>query len=411
MSFGIRLAGALWVYYGLTLGMKAGAWGFFAPAIKTDIGLSTGDIGLVAGVVFGSTALFVPVAGFFIARFGTRKSMYLGLALGVFGILLTAAGTALWHFILGGVLLAASTSFGGVVPIQTLVTHWFKRLRSRVMAVVFTATPLWGAMSFQLYAFLLQYMTWRAAVAWITLIFPLGLLLVVFFFRDRPQEIGQEADGLPMGTTNAETAKAQHDELDPAVLRKAFLSPMFAFITLSVAISTLPYLFFTTYGRILLESLHLSTDVAVNALSLITLATAIGRLGVAVADFVEPVYLIVLTMIANILGLLILWFMPTPLMVTASSLLLGIGFGLGFLLAPILLGRYFHERLFTTLEGVRMSLVVGFNAVMTPLIGYMVDASGSFITSIILMVVVQTVALVGTVGFITQRRLTGGRLS
>jgi cyanate permease len=58
-----------------------------------------------------------------------------------------------------------------------------------------------------------------------------------------------------------------------------------------------------------------------------------------------------------------------------------------------------------------MSLVDGFNAVMTPLIGYMVDASGSFITSIILMVAVQAVALVGTVGFITQRRLTGGRLS
>ncbi len=411
MKFGLRLAGALWVYYGLTLGMKAGAWGFFAPELQRDLGLTAGDIGLVAGVVFGGTALFVPIAGFFIARFGTRKSMCLGLALGVFGILLTAAGTTLWHFIVGGILLAASTSFGGVVPIQTLVTHWFKRLRSRVMAVVFTATPLWGAMSFQLYAFLLQHMSWRAAVAWITLIFPLGLLLVVFFFRDRPQEIGEEADGLPMGTTAAETAKIQRDELDPAVLRKAFLSPLFAFITLSVAISTLPYLFFTTYGRILLESLQLPTDVAVNALSLITLATVIGRLGVAVADFVEPAILIILTMIANIIGLLILWFAPTPLLVHASSLLLGIGFGLGFLLAPILLGRYFHERLFTTLEGVRMSLVVGFNAIMTPLIGYMVDASGSFRTSIILMVVVQTVALVGTTGFIVRRRLIAARLS
>ena len=115
-------------------------------------------------MVFAGTAVFVPVAGFFIARYGTRRSMYLGLGLGVFGIALTAVGTTLWHFIAGGIFLAASTSFGGVVPIQTLVTHWFKKLRSRVMAVVFTATPIWGALSFQIYHFLLQYMSWRAAV-------------------------------------------------------------------------------------------------------------------------------------------------------------------------------------------------------------------------------------------------------
>ena len=106
MNFGFRLAAALWVYYGLTLGMKAGAWGFFAPEIRKDLGFTAADIGFVAGVVFGGTALFVPIAGFFIARYGTRKSMCLGLALGVFGILLTAAGTTLWHFVAGGILLA-----------------------------------------------------------------------------------------------------------------------------------------------------------------------------------------------------------------------------------------------------------------------------------------------------------------
>jgi MFS family permease len=311
----------------------------------------------------------------------------------------------------GAVLLAASTSFGGILPIQTLVTHWFKRLRSRVMAVVFTATPIWGAMSFQIYAWLTHYMSWRGAVAWLIMIFPLGLLLVLAFFRNRPEDVGEAVDSKYADPQKPAGPSPVPAPVDARILREAFLSPMFAFIALSVTISTLPYLFFTTYGRLLVESLNLGTDVAVNALSLVTLATLFGRLTVSVADFIEPVHLIAFTMISNIVGLMLVLIVPTAVSVNIASVLLGIGFGLGFLLSPILIARYFDEALFTRLESVRVALVVGFNAIVTPAIGYMVDASGSFVTSVILMIVVQAVSLAGVLGFLVKRHFLKPRLA
>jgi MFS family permease len=401
MSFGLRLAGALWVFYGLTLGMKAGAWGFFAPEIQKELGLSAADIGLVAGVVFGGTAVFMPIAGLFIARFGARRSIFVGLGLGVLGLLGTSQSDRVWQFVIGGVLLAASTSFGGILPIQTLVTHWFKRLRSRVMAVVFTATPIWGAMSFQLYALLLTAMTWRVAIAWLAVIFPLGLLLTLAFIRNRPADAGEGIDGDPLGTaTTVPTPRVPWREL-----RAALMSPMFAFITLSVTIATLPYLFFTTYGRMLIESFGLPTDVAVGALSLITLATLIGRLSVSAADFVEPVFLILVTLVSNIVGIGLILLAPTPLLVNAASVLIGISFGLGFLLSPILIARYFGEEMFTAVESVRVALVVGFNAGVTPLVGYVVDVSGSFVTAMVGILAVQGLSLAGVAAVLVSRRV------
>jgi MFS family permease len=350
----------------------------------------------------------MPLGGLFIARYGSRKSIFIGLGLGVLGLLITSQGRSMSAFIAGAVLLAASTSFGGIIPLQTLVTHWFKRRRARVMAVVFTATPIWGALSYKIYAWLLEYMSWRGAIAWLTVIFPLGLALTLIFIRNRPEDVGEAMDGEPLRPESAipqNLPPPSTGAIDTVELRRSLFSGTFAFVASSVAISTLPYLFFTTYGRLLLESLQLPTSVAVGALSLITLATLIGRLSISIADFVEPVLLIVVTMIFNIIGMGLILLFPTALLVNLAALLLGISFGLGFLLSPILISRFFGERLFTPLESTRVALVVGFNALVTPLVGYLVDVTGSFVVSMELIMAIQVLSLLGVIGFLIKRRI------
>lgn len=420
MYYGFKLAGVLWVYYGLTLGMKAGAWGFFAPEISADVGLSATEIGLVAGIVFAGTAIFTPVAGFYISKYGCKRSMVIGLVLGAFGLALTSVSTSFYQFALGGALLAASTSFSGVVPLQTLTTMWFERYRSRAMAIIFTATPLWGALAYPMYDYMLNFMTWRGAVGFLTLIFPIGLVLVLGFVKNSPSEIGQPVDGLSPDTTAQSDVAGESSEQKTSAkqavdsrwtTKSALLSPLFMFITLSVVVCTLPYLFFITYGRLLLESVNVSTDIAVAALASLTLATLLGRISASLADFFDARNLVLAALVSNLIGMLIVVNSQAEFLVYLSVFLMGASFGLSFLIAPILLARYFGKTVFAAVEGVRMSIVVGLNAILTPVFGYMIDLSGSYLLPFNFILAVNGIAMFGLVAQMLHSRFISNRMS
>ena len=390
-------------YYGLTLGLKFGAWGFFAPEISREVGFSPTEIGLVAGILAGGTAVFTPMAGLFISKYGCKRSMILGLALGAVGMLATSVSTDLMGFSIGAVLLAASTSFSGVVPLQTLTTLWFDKYRSRAMAVIFTGTPIWGALSYPMYDLMLNFGTWRMALVVLTLIFPIGLALVLLFVKDSPEQIGQPVDGINAKTLDAVKLNSR-TEPKPAdsesgaadwTVKSVLLSPLFALITLAVVICTLPYLFFVTFGRLFLESVNVSTTIAVAALAGLTLATLAGRLLASLADFVDARYLVLAALICNLVGTSTVLVSQSELLVYLSVFLIGLSFGLSFLIAPILLARVFGKTVFAPIEGVRMAIVVGLNAGLTPLFGYLVDLSGSYLLPLQIILVVNAMTAIG----------------
>lgn len=403
MYYGFKLAGVLWAYYGLTLGMKFGAWGFFAPEISRDVGFSTTEIGLVAGILAAGTAVFTPIAGLFISRYGCKKSMILGLALGAAGMLATSIGTDFLGFAIGAVLLAASTSFSGVVPIQTLTTFWFDKYRSRAMAVILTGTPIWGALSYPLYDYMLTLGTWRMALVVLTVIFPIGLALVLLFVKDSPDEISQPIDGINVGTENAANSRPGPEPIRAVsasgafdwTIKTAIFSPQFVLITLSVAICTLPYLYFVTYGRLLLESVNISTGVAVAALAGLTLATLAGRLTASLADFVDARFLVLGALLCNLAGIVIILNSQTQLLVYFCVFLIGLSFGLSFVIAPILLAKAFGKAVFAPIEGARMAIVVGLNAGLIPLFGYLIEISGSYLLPLQIIITVNGVTVVG----------------
>lgn len=408
MFYGFKLAAVLWAYYGLTLGMKAGAWGYFAPEISEDLSLSATEIGSVAGIVFAGTAVFMPIAGFYIQRFGCRASMVLGVFIGAAGLLVTAYSNFFWQFAVGGVLLAASTSFSGIVPIQTLTTMWFDKYRARAMALIFTGTPVWGAASYPTYDYLLTFLTWRESIAVLTVIFPIGLLLILAFVRNAPADMGLAVDGLGRnGEDNsekpAEQAAAPISE-SAWTTRTALMSPLFAAITLAVVICTLPYLYLVTFGRFTLEAQGVQTGVVVAALASLTFATLFGRLLASLADFLDARLLVLGALVCNVVGIAIIYTVTEPILIYASVFLMGLSFGLSFLLAPILLARYFGRSVFSVVEGVRVALVVGINAGLTPLFGYVVDVSGSYLLPLAVMLGINIISILFMLPMVLQRR-------
>ena len=178
-------------------------------------------------------------------------------------------------------------------------------------------------------------------------------------------------------------------------MKTALLSPQFALITLSVVVCTLPYLFFVTYGRLLLESVNVSTGVAVAALAGLSLATLAGRLSASLADFVDARVLVMGALMSNLTGMAAILTSQTDLVVYAAVFLMGLSFRLAFIIAPISLARVFGRAVFAPIEGMRMSIVVGLNAGLTPLFGYLIEVSGSYLLPLQIILSVNTVAVIG----------------
>ena len=87
-------------------------------------------INSITALVAGFAA---PLVGMLIHSWGARRVIGSGAALTGGAFLLMSMATSLWHLYLFGALLGAGLAATTIVPIQTLVSHWFVRKRGTAM--------------------------------------------------------------------------------------------------------------------------------------------------------------------------------------------------------------------------------------------------------------------------------------
>jgi len=242
-------------------------------------------------------------------------------------------------------------------------------------------------------------MSWRWAMFSLIAIFPIGALIIHFFIRNKPADMGLPIDGL---AEQAQSAAVMAEEGTQWTPRAALLSLPFVAITGVVVICTLPYLYFVTFGRFVIESLGVSGNVAVAALAGLSFATLFGRLCIAAADIIRSRYLMLAALIANPAGMVMVAAIKTPAMIYSGVFLMGWSFGLSFLLAPILLVRVFGRKVFATVEATRMSIVTGINAALTSGYGLLIDTTGSYVLPVILIGAAHLLAILGYVGYLMR---------
>jgi MFS family permease len=101
----------------------------FIPALKQEFGWTDLELGLAVGLWAGVGALFSPVAGRLVDRFGSRWIMLAGAAGG--GLVTVALGEvrALSHLYAVIFFAAIFTAAGTYVPVTSTVSRWFVRRR------------------------------------------------------------------------------------------------------------------------------------------------------------------------------------------------------------------------------------------------------------------------------------------
>ncbi len=184
------------------------SFGVFFIAIHNEYGWSRGEIAGAFSVAMVVHALFAPVTGAIVDRFGPRKLFPMGSALLIMGLVAASQITAIWHlYIFFGVAVAVGINTLSYSPNMSLVPKWFVRRRGLASGLVLSGIGMGTLVMVPLAQFLIDTVGWRWAFLVLAGII-LGIVLPInaLFQRRSPEEVGQYPDGdIPKAISNSST--------------------------------------------------------------------------------------------------------------------------------------------------------------------------------------------------------------
>jgi MFS family permease len=88
----------------------------------------------------------------------------------------------------------------GPIAHQIILSHWYKKRRGRAMGIAYVGGALLGALGNKLNPWLVTFVPYTRALEISGCVLLLAWPVAIFVLRDRPEDVGQTADGLPEDT-------------------------------------------------------------------------------------------------------------------------------------------------------------------------------------------------------------------
>jgi len=180
----------------LTLFMALGirySYGVFFVAIVREYGWSRGATAGAFSMAMISHALFAPVTGTLIDRYGPRRLFPLGAIFLTLGLVAASRISSLWHlYLFFGVIIASGINTLSYSPHMSIIPKWFVRKRGLASGLVLSGIGMGTMTLAPLCESVIESMGWRAAfLVLAALVLFLILPLTALFHRRSPQDVGQ----------------------------------------------------------------------------------------------------------------------------------------------------------------------------------------------------------------------------
>jgi len=399
--YGWKLTGILFFINLGALGI--GFYGFTVifPAMVKAMGWGRGEASLAATLrpIFMSVAM--PIAASVINRYGTRRSIMLGLFILSLGMFLLGTVTSrLWQWIfLWGIFIPFGFAFFNLGS-QTTVTFWFNVKRATIMGVVMTGTSIGGFLATPIFTWLMQ-RTKMWQPAWLVA-GGLALLMLIFSFwiRGKPSDIGQHPDNIEPETEDErseEQKRGARTFRTPVTwqLSEILKTPSFYFITAGQIATIIPLQILVTHMVFHLTDLGYTEMEAASVMSIVVLSSGFARFPMGwVGDRIEPRWLmsgslvIILTMVFNV------WKAPSLTTLLISGVFYGFSYGTILVLLPVIRGNYFGPESFASLAALITPITLVFVAPAPYLGGFVADKFGNYDLAFISIFVVVAIGVI-----------------
>ena len=382
------------------------SFGIFYIAVLDEYGWGRAETAGVFSLAMLVHALFCPVTGTLIDRFGPRKLFPVGAIFLTVGLIAASRIATIFHFyIFFGVLVAIGINTLSFTPHMSLIPRWFYRKRGLASGVVLAGIGIGAMILLPLTQLMIDAFGWRSAyllLAGVILafIFPINAL----FQRRSPEEVGQAVDGKTPGPDKALSRQVEEGikGSQPFQLPQQW--------TLKTAVRTKPFwcmavVFFTngflTNTMVVHQAVHI-VDLGYTKLLAAVLVGMVGLLGSMggilwglLSDHIGREKSYTLGNCTAMAGLLLFMFMPdaaTPWMLYAFAILYGIGFGSMGSVTASTAGDLFPGNSLGRIIAM-YSVGFGLGGALGPyLAGYFHDLKGSYLVPFLLL---QVSILVG----------------
>lgn len=384
LLFGIYLVGTGFVYYGFNV---------IFPEMVQTMAWSRGDASwaqTVRGLLVGFSA---PLVAMTLNKFGARRTLTVGLLILTLGcLLLGTVVSELWHWILvWGVVMAFGFAFGGVIPVQTTITHWFDAKRATALGVVMTAAGVGGFIAQPLHAWIIeQYGNWQiswliaAGFAFTGVLFAVGVV-------NKPEDVGQHPDGIDHEADIQVAARAPaktHKTKTTWTLQEAIRTPALWFIIVLFLAQVMPLYLIIVHGVLHLTDLGYGRLEAASVLSFMVAGSAFARFPVGwLGDRIEPRSIVVVLNLFSVAALTVIWKAPDINSLLVMSPLFGVAYGGAIVMLPTMIANYYGTASFASINGFMYPVQIIFAAMVPVVAGYAADISGNYDASFLVIII------------------------
>jgi MFS family permease len=344
-----------WIVFAAFLGLTvsqgpivAYSLSVFMKPVTEDLGVSRGTFSFAYNLDNFMCAVFIPIFGFLVDRYGVRKVLAPGIALfalATAGLAYLQSSLAVLYglFALQGIFSAANTPTGYAKAISA----WFDCERGLALGIAVAGTGFGVMLMPPAMTYLIQNYGWRDAYV------GLGAALLVFAVVPALLFITEPSSSrLPERGTAADTAVGL--SVGEAFKNGQFWTMTVAFLLVIVAIiGTISHMIAMLTDR----GVPLQTATA--ALSAVGLAIIVSRIGAGylVDRFFAP-YVAIVFFCCPIAGIALLLSGASGAVPVVGAVLCGFGVGAEVDLMPFFIGRYCGLRAFGAIYGLMFGIFI-----------------------------------------------------
>ncbi|MDA0232012.1 MAG: MFS transporter [Chloroflexi bacterium] len=194
--YGWYIVAALFFSTFIVIGVRQG-FGVFVLAWEEDFGATTTAISAAAAIGWVVNGVSQPFLGALTDRVGARRVLIFGmLAMGLSTLLVAASTNPIMLAATYGFLVSFASGALSFTPSGALLARWFVRRRGMAMSLLTVGGSASGIIMIPFLAYFLLSTSWQTV--WLVLgsmILVLGLPVLIFIVRSRPEDIGLLPDG------------------------------------------------------------------------------------------------------------------------------------------------------------------------------------------------------------------------
>jgi MFS family permease len=355
--------------------------GVFLDPLRAEHGWSKGSISLAVTLYFITTGILGLFIGRQVDRFGPRPIMIIGALIAGLGFGLLSLVQELWQLYLVYLFIAIGWSASSMIPINTVITHWFIRRRGLAMSLVMNGLSLGGIILVPCATYLIAHWGLKVTLPilgglfWVVII-PLAVLVI----KRRPSDIGQFPDGWPLEDQEGESGSSINYAAQVRIWtrREAMGTTTFwAIVGSFLAAMTAQTAYLMHQISFLSQTLGVAG--AASAVSLTAGASIAGRLALGtLVDRIDKRYATMGLLFFQAAAVLSLAFSTHAAVLYLGTFAFGLTMGGILMMQSLITGECFGMVSFATISGALGLFIASGSALGPAIAGFIFDATQSY---------------------------------